>query len=209
MISAFQRWRGTTLALVLCFAAMLGGCTSGGTGAAPKDAVLGAGPTAPGFIIVGFADENAINELLHNYRSLSMGLVGPDGKVLTITRYGCAHLIAGTMADTCSGQREMAQRVLQVAPGTWRVGGVSEFVQTGFPARYATIAAPLPRNMTFEVGPAEIVYIGDFHFAFDKETTSVTLRRHARDDAAAARALEEFPGLVGQPVVYRDPTPRG
>lgn len=194
--------------LALPLLVQLAGCASGGSGAAKPDASIGAGPDAPGFIIIGYADETAENELFHVYQSLALGLRSAAGQVVNTARYGCRVMLAANLSDSCDTQNRMRQLVLQVPPGTWRLMAAAETVRTGFPVRNQTMTARLPPGVEVPVGPGEIVYMGDFLFRFDNDSSEVLLKSHSRDDAGAARALEPFPGLRGRPIVFRDPTPR-
>jgi hypothetical protein len=204
-----NQWRRVAAmsVVVVGLVGLLGGC-SVTTAEALPDARVATGADAPGFIVVGYADEQPRNRVLHVLQSLSLAFVSTAGEGARTVRVGCRQLY-NTDRESCAEQLAMGRRVLQVKPGEWRLVRVGEIVRGGFPPRNIVLSAPLPRGTSVTVGPGEIVYIGDFLFAFNVDTSEVTLRTHSRDDAGAAVALERYPNLRGQPVVYRDPSPQG
>lgn len=69
-----------------------------------------------------------------------------------------------------------------------------------------TLRDELPPSDPVRVGPGEIVYVGDYVLSVDYDAQEIAVKRHGRDDAAAASALNDYPNLRGAPIVYRVPT---
>lgn len=186
----------------LCLlAGLLPGCAAR-YNEAPQDAVVSAAADAPGFVIVGLADENAGSGLTHAALALALALRREDGTTATMNRNGCGSM-SGVYGSKPCDLTKLDWQVLQVPPGLWRPAAVAEATKTILGSKQ--IRAALPPGPPIKVGPGEVVYIGDYVLAADYDAPAVVVRRHGRDDAAAQRALAAYPGLRNAQIVYRDP----
>lgn len=171
---------------------------------ARQDATRSTRPDAPGFLVVGLADEAAVYGLSRATTDISIGFARVGGGQASMTRSSCAG--AGLYSTKPCDLTKPARQVLQVPAGEWRTGtAVSSLAVI---AGQRTLVDQLPPGSPVRVGPGEVVYIGDYILAADYDAQEITVRRHVRDDAGAARTVTEYPGLTDGPIIYRDPIRR-
>ncbi len=191
------------LVSALClFAGLLSGCASR-YNEAPQDAVISTAADAPGFLIVGLAEENAGSGLTHAALLLGLALRREDGTTATMNRNGCGSFDGVYGSKPCD-LTKLDWQVLQVQPGLWRPAAAAEATKTILGSKL--VRAALPPGPLIKVGPGEVVYIGDYVLSADYDAPAVLVRRHERDDAAAQRTLAAYSGLRNAQIVYRDPT---
>lgn len=170
---------------------------------APQDAVISTAAGAPGYVVLGLADENAGSGLTHTTLSLALALRREDGITAVMNRDGCGSMQGFYGSNPCD-LTKLGWQVLQVQPGLWRPVVAAEVTSTLLGRN--RFRSTLPPGSAIPVGSGEVVYLGDYVLAVDFDGLSVAIRRHERNDAAAQRALAAYPGLRDAQVVFRDPT---
>ena len=169
---------------------------------ADSDAVLSSSPDSSGFLVVGLAEENATFGLGSATDSLAIGFVRAGSVPVVMTRYGCGSMRGFYGSKPCNLTHTEWQ-VLKVQPGDYKPLTLAEL--THVLGGRKLLQDQLQHTTPVHVGPGEVVYIGDFILGADYDAQEIVLRKHERDDAAAASALAKYPGLRNAQVVYRDP----
>ena len=185
------------LAPVILLAITLTACVP--SGEALHNATLSTAPGAPGYLIIGIAEQNYAWTLASWTQSISLTLSSPGQAPVTATRKGCGS-ITGLVGDKTCNLAQMEHLVLQLPPGTWTAAGVSEAYHLADGDH--TLQAALP-NLPITIRPGEITYAGDFTFASDAVNPSITLLARSHDDAGAQYALTPFTHLRSTTVIFR------
>lgn len=172
---------------------------------APRDARISTAPDAPGYVVVGLASQTYKREFGRATEGLALGFARAGGTPVTASRYGCGS-VRGFYGSKPCDLGKVERQVLAVPAGDWTTAAVVE--QFNNWGTRKLLRDQVPSGSPIHVGPGEVVYVGDFTFASDYDAQEIKLVAHGRDDAGAAQALAEYPGLQSAAVVYRDPTAR-
>lgn len=154
-------------------------------------ATLSNAPDAPGFLVIGTAEQNYRWDLAAWTTSLTLTLTSPAHEPVLVSRGGCGSLTALVGAKPCDlSQTDRA--VLQLPPGAYTPARVDEayHLADGDHALAAPLATP-----PIIVRPGQVTYAGDYTFASSAIDQSIRLVQRTLDPAAAQRALAPFPNL--------------
>lgn len=167
---------------------VLPGCV---TNLAPHDAMLSTGPDAPGYMIVGLAEQNSRCELGAATQAVALRFAAENGKPVVAGRSACGLVSSG---------REVERVVLQAAAGRYRPDFATE-VQQVFVTK-SLLKDDVHNAEPVEVPAGGIVYAGDYIFRSDFGVDQeIKLVRIDHDAVGAAAALKSYPNLVGAPFV--------
>jgi hypothetical protein len=172
-------------------------CT-GPYGQAPRSVSLATTPDAPGFLVVGFAEQNYRWGLVTSTRSISLTFTSPGHDPVTATRKGCGSF-GGFVGTSPCDLSVLSPQVLRLPAGDWSLAGFT-LAYTATTGDHELHSSPA---LTVHVGPGEIVDIGDYVFASDGEKQEIKLVSHGRDDAGTRAALAAYPSLRAAPVSYK------
>jgi hypothetical protein len=188
-------------AIVLLIALSLTACATGNE--ALRNATLSRDAGAPGYVVVGLAEQNYRFGLVYSTQSIAVTLTSPGQEPVTARREGCGS-VGGFIATKPCDLATPAAVVLRVPPGTWTLAGAA-LAYHGIDGDQA-ITGPLP-PATFQLRSGEIVDLGAYVFASDADKKTMPLVRHGQDDGLTRSALAAYPGLQGAPTVYRGGAP--
>lgn len=167
---------------------------------APPNARLSQDADAPGYLIVGFAEQNYRWGLVTSTQSIALTLTSPGREPTLATRKGCGSM-AGFVGTRPCDLSTLDRIVLRLTPGTYTLDEVAlAFQSTNGPQTLRNhITPPIP----IRIAANEIVDAGDFTFASDAEKQEIRLVQHTHGDAQARSALATFPNLRAAPIIYR------
>ena len=168
-------------------------------GEALHDASLSTAPDAPGFLIIGLAEQNYAWNLANWTQSIALTLTSPGQAPVTAARKGCGSL-TGLVGDKPCNLAQMQHLVLQLPPGAWTAAEVTEAYHLADGDHMLQAALP---NLPITIRPGQITYAGDFTFASDAVSPSITLVARSHDDAGAQYALNPYPHLRSTTVIFR------
>ena len=180
-------------------------------------------PAAQGLVVVGLrvVREPTIRSLfldrdLRPVYELTMVRIAPDGRTTrdtpSVRLCDTERILLNGLFSGCE-PGTMQYKVAAITPGRYVLGQLSFSYSGGGPgarvgaaafsrsavARAGTLEEHPERS--FEVKPGEVVYIGDYTFAYPKYRARPD-STVGRDDEAARRALAAYPNLTGS-LIYR------
>ena len=179
MSSSAKMLRVAAAAAVLLVAA----CASD---VAPRGAMLSAAPDAPGYMIVGLAEQNHRCEFGTTTRSFALRFKNDGGKSVVAGRQGCGLTTNGG---------EVLRSVLTVPAGRYRPDFAAEVLHVF--VTDTTLKDDITNAEPIEVPAGHIVYAGDYILASDFQAQEIKLLRVEHDEAGAAAALAPYPSLFG------------
>lgn len=188
--------RSLVSAVALAATLAVGACSST---VAPGNAQLSQDADAPGYVVVGLAEQNATFGLVFSTQSVTMNLVGPAQQVVPATRKGCGTLGGFINTKPCD-LTALSMTVLRLPAGTWSVTGATLAYHNVQGDQQLNGAVP---PVSFQLRPGEIVDLGDYVFASNADTNQMKLVRHFQDDGLTRTTLATYPGLRAAPTTYR------
>ena len=106
-------------AIVLLIALFLTACATGNE--ALRNATLSRDAGAPGYVVVGLAEQNYRFGLVYSTQSIAVTLTSPGQEPVTARHEGCGS-VGGFIATKPCDLATPAAVVLRVPPGTWDAG---------------------------------------------------------------------------------------
>lgn len=179
---------GLARVVAIIAVSLLPGCASD---RASRGSTLSSGPDAPGYMIVGLAEQNSRCEFGAATQGIALQFTAENGQRVVAGRSGCG---------LTSNGRDVERVVLRAAAGRYRPDLATEtqqvFVTTSLLKGDVRNAEPV------EVPAGSIVYAGDYIFRSDFGVgQEIKLVRVDHDTAGAAAALKPYPNLIGSPFV--------
>jgi hypothetical protein len=171
-------------------------CASGPE--ALRTASLSQAPGAPGYVVVGMAEQNYRFGLVYSTQSVGLTLTSLGHEPVTAVREACGTLSGFVSTKPCDISN-LGAVVLRLPPGTWTVAGATLGYRTLDGDQILHGALP---PASFQLHPGEVVDLGEYVFASNADNKQMPLARHFQDERLTRTTLAAYPGLQPAPIVY-------
>jgi hypothetical protein len=163
-----------------------------------RTATLSQAPDAPGYVVVGLAEQNYTFGLVYSTQSVALTLTSPNHAPVTAVRKACGTL-GGFIGTKPCDISSLGAIVLRLPPGTWTVAGATLAYHNLDGDQ--TLHGALP-PASFQLHPGEVVDLGEYVFASNADKKVMPLARHFHDEGLTRTTLAAYPGLQPAPIVY-------